>query len=84
MYKRQEVYAVTGRTITEQNRLSRRDGPRYRCAGLLLDFRDRQILYDRIGRRVDRMLEQGLLEEAERVLSSEEDVYKRQTSTRPR
>lgn len=67
-----EVYAVTGRTITEQNRLSRRDGPRYRCAGLLLDFRDRQILYDRIGRRVDRMLEQGLLEEAERVLSSED------------
>lgn len=67
-----EVYAVTGRTITEQNRLSRRDGLRYRCAGLLLDFRDRQILYDRIGRRVDRMLEQGLLEEAERVLSSED------------
>ena len=78
-----EVYAVTGRTITEQNRLSRRDGPRYRCAGLLLDFRDRQILYDRIGRRVDRMLEQGLLEEAERVLSSDGDAGYRIQGTRP-
>ena len=66
-----EVYAVTGRTLTEQNRLSRQNGARYRCAGVLLDFRDRQILYDRIGRRVDRMLEQGLLEEAEQVLASE-------------
>ncbi len=65
-----EVYAVTGRTITEQNRLSRQGGSRYRPAGILLDFRDRQILYDRIGRRVDRMLEQGLLEEAERALAS--------------
>ncbi len=65
-----EVYAVTGRTITEQNRLSRQGGSRYRPAGILLDFHDRQILYDRIGRRVDRMLEQGLLEEAERALAS--------------
>lgn len=67
-----EVYAVTGRTLTEQNRLSREGGDRYRTAGILLDFRDRRILYDRIGRRVDRMLEQGLLQEAEQVLSSEQ------------
>lgn len=67
-----EVYAVTGRTLTEQNRLSREGGPLYQTAGILLDFRDRQVLYDRINRRVDRMLEQGLLQEAEQVLSSEQ------------
>ena len=36
-----------------------------------MDFRDRQVLYDRINRRVDIMLENGLLEEAKRVLESD-------------
>ena len=36
-----------------------------------LDFADRSRLYDRIDRRVDAMMEAGLLEEARRVLSQE-------------
>ena len=36
-----------------------------------LNCRDRQVLYDRINKRVDIMLEEGLLEEAERVINSD-------------
>ena len=63
-----ELYYTTGLTITEQNRRSRQEESPYRTCMLLLDFHDRQKLYDRINQRVDRMLEQGLLEEASRVL----------------
>lgn len=64
-----ELYYATGITITEQNRLSRREEAPYDTCMLLLDFHERQVLYDRINRRVDQMLEQGLLEEARRVLA---------------
>jgi tRNA dimethylallyltransferase len=37
-----------------------------------LDCKDRALLYDRINRRVDIMVENGLLEEARQVLSMEQ------------
>lgn len=66
-----EVYRITGVTITEHNRRSRAVPPPYRTCILGLTSRDRQFLYHRIDRRVDRMLEQGLLEEAERLLQKD-------------
>ena len=60
-----EIVQVTGRTITEQNELSRRTASPYRLCGLRLDFHDRERLYDRINRRVTTMLENGLQAEAE-------------------
>lgn len=63
-----EVYRLTGVTMAEHNRRSRAVPPPYRTCILGLTSRDRQFLYDRINRRVDRMLEQGLLEEAEALL----------------
>ncbi|MBQ3133533.1 MAG: tRNA (adenosine(37)-N6)-dimethylallyltransferase MiaA [Clostridia bacterium] len=65
-----EVYETTGRTMTEQRKLSRQQPTPYDGALLFLDFRDRAVLYDRIDRRVDRMLEAGLLEEARRLLAA--------------
>lgn len=65
-----EVYLTTGRTIAEQVNASRAEPPFFDTDLLVLDFRDRQRLYDRIHRRVDVMVESGLLEEAERVLQS--------------
>ncbi len=59
-----EIVRTTGRTITEQNAQSRRAGSPYRLCGLRLEFRDREALYERINRRVDRMLESGLEREA--------------------
>ncbi len=59
-----EVYRLTGVPISEHNRRSRAVPPPYRVCYLGLTCRDRQNLYRRIDRRVDRMLEAGLVEEA--------------------
>ncbi len=64
-----EFFDVTGKTISEQNRLSKQESP-YNPKKIGLTCRDRQLLYDRINLRVDLMIEQGLLEEAECVLKS--------------
>lgn len=65
-----EFYHTTGTTITEQLAQSRQTPSPYRAVKIGLNYRDRQKLYDRINRRVDVMLEQGLQEEARRVLAS--------------
>ena len=69
-----EVYDTTGRTITEQTKLSHSTPSPYTPFLMVMDFRDRARLYDRINRRVDAMLENGLLDEARRVLESEPDA----------
>ena len=65
-----EVYELTGVTMSEWNRRSRAVPPPYDTRTIVLNFRDRAVLYDRIDRRVDGMLSAGLLEEAESVLAS--------------
>ena len=65
-----EVYLETGTTITEHNRRTRQLPDRYHPLWLGLDFTDRAVLYDRINRRVSRMLEAGLLHEIETLLES--------------
>lgn len=59
-----EVYYQTGKTISQQTKLSRLSGEvlDYKIIGL--SARNREFLYDRINRRVDIMLKNGLLEEA--------------------
>lgn len=69
-----EVYVTTGMTITEQTARSLAVPSAYTPCLFVLDFHDREVLYDRINRRVDRMLELGLLEEARRVLESDPDA----------
>ncbi len=69
-----EVFATTGKTITEQARLSHTVASPYTPCLFVLNFRDRQHLYDRIDRRVDIMLENGLLEEAKRVLEQDSEA----------
>lgn len=65
-----EVYEATGITMSEQQRRSREKPSRYRVLKFGLNYRNRAVLYDRIDRRVDLMMEQGLLKEAETVLAS--------------
>ena len=66
-----ELCRLTGKTMTQHLEESRRHPPPYRVCMIGLDFADRSRLYDRIDRRVDAMMEAGLLEEARRVLSQE-------------
>ena len=62
-----EVFRLTGRKMSEEQRQSRPETPPYRSLCLCLTYRDRAELYRRIDLRVDKMLEQGILEEAETV-----------------
>ena len=63
-----ELTATTGITMSEQYSRSRREPSPYEVCLLVLDVRDRAVLYDRINRRVEKMAERGLLEEARRAL----------------
>ncbi len=65
-----EIYKTTGVTMSRQNELSKPESEPYEALRIGIDFRDRQNLYDRINLRVDLMLEQGLLREAEEFFSS--------------
>ena len=64
-----EVYYETGETITEHNRKTQAIPPKYTPLWLGLDFEDRADLYSRIDRRVDVMLEAGLVQEIRNLLA---------------
>ena len=63
-----EVYLETGESITEHNRKTQLLPPRFHPVWFALEDTDRQVLYDRIDRRVEIMLQQGLLEEIRSLL----------------
>ena len=64
-----EVYLETGMTITEHNRKTQEIPPKYHPIRFTLTDRQRQTLYDRIDRRVDTMVEAGLIEEIQGLLA---------------
>lgn len=59
-----EIYKATGKTMTEQKVLSREEETPFDALYIGINYRDRNVLYDRINLRVDLMLQNGLLEEA--------------------
>jgi len=65
-----EVYLETGETITAHNLKTQSIPSRYQPLWLGLDFEDRATLYSRIDRRVEIMLEQGLIAEIERLIAA--------------
>ena len=60
-----EIYKISGKTKTECDEFSKTSGEIYDNLFLGLNYSDREILYSRINKRVDLMLENGLLSEAE-------------------
>lgn len=65
-----EFYKTTGITITEQNEKSKLVKSPYSPIKIGLNFKDRAKLYERVNKRVDLMLENGLLDEAKDVLAN--------------
>lgn len=61
-----EVFLLTGKTMTQMIADSTSDPSPYKPVFVGINFRDRAVLYDRINRRVDSMLQSGLLDEARR------------------
>ena len=66
-----EVYYSSGVTMTEQQRRSRKKPSEYDLTAIGIRFENREHLYERINKRVDIMLENGLLDEAKESLSDE-------------
>ena len=62
-----EIYHSTGKTKTELEIESRKNGPKYDYRVFAINM-DRNILYDRINKRVDLMIKNGLLQEVEELL----------------
>ena len=65
-----EVYLETGETITEHNRKTQLIPPRYSPVWFALEDADRARLYARIDKRVEVMLEQGLIAEIQGLLDA--------------
>ena len=65
-----EHYRATGKKLSEQKAESLPPERPYRSLVLGLDFPDRAQLYARIDRRVDKMMEAGLLREAQLVYAN--------------
>ena len=65
-----EVYLSTGETITVHNARTKQIPPRYEALMIGLNTEPRQILYDRIDRRVEVMMKQGLLQEVQSLLDA--------------
>ncbi len=59
-----EIYMLTGKTITQSKIDSRANGSRYDSYKIGLTYKNRDLLYQRINSRVDIMLKNGILEEA--------------------
>jgi tRNA dimethylallyltransferase len=65
-----EIYLETGETMTAHNLKTQAIPPRYSPVWFGLDFQERSQLYERIDRRVDIMLQQGLVQEIRDLLDS--------------
>ena len=63
-----EVYLETGETMTSHNLRTQAIAPRYQPVWFGLEDENRQDLYNRIDRRVEIMLEQGLIREIREIL----------------
>ena len=64
-----EIYLETGETMTAHNLKTQAIPPKYHPLWFGLDFEDRQQLYNRIDLRVGLMLEAGLIDEIQSLLS---------------
>ena len=65
-----ETYMLTGKTITEHDRITAARPKRYDAARIVLNYADRADLYARIDARVDEMEQAGLVDEVRRLLAS--------------
>lgn len=63
-----EYHELTGRSLSEKNAVERKKEPVYDTAFFVLTM-PREMLYDRINKRVDVMIKNGLLEEVKKLRS---------------
>lgn len=71
-----EVFETTGKTKTETDREQIIGETPYDNTVFILDFADREILYSRIEKRVDMMMNEGLEKEAKQIMCGNAEISK--------
>ena len=66
------VQKALGITFTEKNRRSKETGPEFPFKVFMIDW-DREVLYDRINKRVSIMIDNGIVDEAKMLLDKNVD-----------
>ena len=69
-----EIYKITGRTKSEIDGESRLADSEYDFIKIGLRYNNRELLYERINKRVDIMLETGLADEVENLLEYKDNI----------
>lgn len=69
-----EVYEKSGKTISEAKDISRAEPSPFEPFFIGLNFSDRQMLYDRINERVDKMVECGLINEVRQAYKEDRSM----------
>ena len=64
-----EAYLSSGKTISQHDRETSALPPLYNTKKYALTYSDRAVLYDRIDKRVDLMLEMGLISEVRKLIA---------------
>ena len=64
-----EVFKTTGKTMSETQKASRLEPSPFNQVMIALNYKNREKLYERINKRVDEMLENGLLSEVNEIVS---------------
>ncbi len=68
-----EIYKATGKNKTEQEKESRKNEIPYDYKIFAINM-EREVLYNRINLRVDKMIEQGLIEEVKDILKKYKEI----------
>ena len=68
-----EITELTGQTTDEYHAATRQPPP-YRACLIVLSFRERKTLYNRIERRADDMLDKGLIQEARFLMDNSANI----------
>jgi len=68
-----EIYKETGKNKTEIEKLSRQNGIEFDYKLFVINM-NREELYERINKRVDIMIEQGIIDEVKKILAKYQDM----------
>ena len=65
-----EIYKTSGKTKSEIDSESKNFESKYDCIQIGIKYENREVLYNRINLRVDKMMQAGLLEETKQLLDN--------------
>ena len=66
-----EVFELTGQKLSDHKIDSRREETPFNCCIIGIGFSNRQVLYNRINKRVDEMVDDGLIDEVKNVFENQ-------------